>query len=69
MKKLIQIDHTVSQNIYVICIIYMSFNPFVTSGTYMSHSQRVFSSYAALHTVSFVHGCFVGKCILTGSTE
>jgi len=22
-----------------------------------------------LHTVSFVHGCFVGKCILTGSTE
>ena len=25
--------------------------------------------YAALHTVSFVHGCFAGKCILTGSTE
>jgi hypothetical protein len=24
---------------------------------------------AALYTVSFVHGCFVGKCILTGSTE
>jgi len=24
---------------------------------------------AALHTVSFVHGCFVGKCILTDSTE
>jgi len=24
---------------------------------------------AALHTVSFVHGFFVGKCILTGSTE
>ena len=24
---------------------------------------------AALHTVSFVHGCFAGKCILTGSTE
>jgi hypothetical protein len=24
---------------------------------------------AALHTVSFVHDCFVGKCILTGSTE
>jgi len=22
-----------------------------------------------LHTVSFVHGCFAGKCILTGSTE
>jgi hypothetical protein len=25
--------------------------------------------YAALHTVSFVHGCFAGKCILTVSTE
>jgi hypothetical protein len=25
--------------------------------------------YAALHTASFVHGCFAGKCILTGSTE
>jgi hypothetical protein len=25
--------------------------------------------YAALHTVSFAHGCFAGKCILTGSTE
>ena len=25
--------------------------------------------HAALHTVSFVHGCFAGKCILTGSTE
>jgi hypothetical protein len=25
--------------------------------------------HAALHTVSFVNGCFVGKCILTGSTE
>jgi hypothetical protein len=25
--------------------------------------------YAALHTVSFVHCCFAGKCILTGSTE
>ena len=25
--------------------------------------------YAALHTVSFVHGCFAGKCILTGSAE
>jgi len=22
-----------------------------------------------LHTVSFVHGCFAGKCIPTGSTE
>jgi len=25
--------------------------------------------HAALHTVSFLHGCFQGKCILTGSTE
>jgi hypothetical protein len=25
--------------------------------------------HAALHTVSFVHGCFAGKCIVTGSTE
>jgi hypothetical protein len=25
--------------------------------------------HAVLHTVSFVHGCFAGKCILTGSTE
>jgi len=25
--------------------------------------------YTALHTVSFVHRCFVGKCVLTGSTE
>jgi hypothetical protein len=25
--------------------------------------------YATLHTVSFVHRCFAGKCILTGSTE
>jgi hypothetical protein len=25
--------------------------------------------HAALHTVSFVHSCFAGKCILTGSTE
>jgi len=25
--------------------------------------------YAALHTVSFVHGCFAGKCILTGSKK
>jgi len=24
---------------------------------------------AALHTISFVHGCFTGKCILAGSTE
>jgi hypothetical protein len=24
---------------------------------------------AALHTVSFVHHCFVGKCILAGSSE
>ena len=22
-----------------------------------------------MHTVSFVHGCFAGKCILSGSTE
>jgi hypothetical protein len=34
----------------------MCINPFVTCR-------------AALHTVSFVHGCFEGKCILTGSTE
>ena len=25
--------------------------------------------HAALHTVSFVHGCFAGKCTLTGSTK
>jgi len=25
--------------------------------------------FAALHTVSFVHGCFTGKYVLTGSTE
>ena len=25
--------------------------------------------HAALYTVSFVHGCFAEKCILTGSTE
>jgi len=25
--------------------------------------------HAALHIVSFVDGCFVGKCILTVSTE
>jgi len=25
--------------------------------------------HEALHTLSFVHGCFAGKCILTGSTE
>jgi hypothetical protein len=25
--------------------------------------------HAALHRVSFVHRCFAGKCILTGSTE
>jgi len=25
--------------------------------------------HAALHTASFVHCCFAGKCILTGSTE
>jgi len=25
--------------------------------------------HCTLHTVSFVHGCFAGKCILTGSTE
>ena len=23
----------------------------------------------SLHAVSFAHGCFTGKCILTGSTE
>ena len=27
------------------------------------------ANIAALHTVSFVHGCLAGKCILTGSTE
>ena len=27
------------------------------------------ASIAALHTVSFLHSCFAGKCILTGSTE
>jgi hypothetical protein len=27
------------------------------------------SCIAALHTLSFVHGCFMGICILTGSTE
>jgi hypothetical protein len=26
-------------------------------------------TYVALHTVSFVHGCFAEKCVLTGSTE
>jgi len=25
--------------------------------------------HAALHTVSFVHGCFAEKCILTDSME
>jgi len=25
--------------------------------------------HAALHTISFVHDCFAGKCILTGSME
>jgi hypothetical protein len=25
--------------------------------------------HAVLHTVSFLHGRFVGKCILTGSAE
>jgi hypothetical protein len=37
-------------------------------------SQNAFSRETAmykwyLHTVSFVHSCFAGKCILTGSTE
>jgi hypothetical protein len=31
--------------------------------------QKCVMLHAALHTVSFVHGCFAGKCILTGSTE
>jgi hypothetical protein len=25
--------------------------------------------HAALHTASFVYGCFAGKCIQTGSRE
>jgi hypothetical protein len=29
----------------------------------------IYIGVAALHTVSFEHGCFAGKCILTGSTE
>ena len=32
-------------------------------------SHQLQCCIAALHTVSFVHGCFAGKCILTGSTE
>jgi hypothetical protein len=34
-----------------------------------STKKRSPHRYAALHTVSFVHGCFAGKCILTGSME
>jgi hypothetical protein len=26
-------------------------------------------AHAALHTVTYVHGCLAGKCILTGFTE
>jgi len=83
-------------------------NPFVTSGTYMSHLQRVFfkstgitvfhffsmlpSTLKYLYSVepvimhfpakqpctnytvcnaacSIAHGCFAGKCMMTGSTE
>jgi len=37
---------------------------------FCSTSQNAFSrKTAALHTVSFVHCCFAGKCILTGSME
>jgi len=32
------------------------------------HGEKV-GIYVALHTVSFVHDCFAGKCILTGSME
>jgi len=46
-----------------------------TSQNAFSRKTAVYKWYcvqcciAALHTVSFVHGCFAGKCILTGSTE
>jgi hypothetical protein len=36
----------------------MWLNPFVCN-----------AAIAALHTVSFVHDCFAGKCILTGLRE
>jgi hypothetical protein len=39
------------------------------SGTYCVQMILCAMLHAALHTVSFVHGCFAGKCILTGSTE
>jgi hypothetical protein len=44
--------------------------PLVTKGlkTIISRNYE-YICYAALHTVSFVHGCFAGKCILTGATE
>jgi len=42
-----------------------------TSQNAFSRVQMILCAmlHAALHTVSFVHGCFAGKCILTGSTE
>jgi hypothetical protein len=40
-------------------------NPITKQAMYVNVTLRI----AALHTVSFVHGCFAGKCILTGSTE
>jgi hypothetical protein len=46
-----------------------------TSQNAFSHETAMYKwycvqcCYAALHKVSFVYGCFVGKCILTGSTE
>ena len=46
-----------------------------TSQNAFSRERAVYEWYcvqcciAALHTVSFLHCCFAGKCILTGSTE
>jgi hypothetical protein len=53
------------QEVYVVTAYMQPLVSSLSAGDCLVH----WCCYAALHIVSFVHGCFMGKCILTGSTE
>jgi hypothetical protein len=42
---------------------------YATHSTQLCTNDTVCNAASSVHTVSFVHSCFAGKCILTGSKE
>jgi len=73
-KESLQVRWDNSNPLFLHAAIYLEVSLFrLTSQNAFSRERAVLYKrycvqccYAALHTVSFLHGCFAGKCILTG---